>query len=367
MKLRMTTTTSHSASFWPCCTNIRRAICAVVSVWLGLLICGPIPDVLALPTADEVLTDLNISAGDQRSIREGKIVTWTASEGSDRELALGMTLLVKTNAENVLQLFREASAFNTMESVFTAHGRITGDGAPDDFAGVRLEPNGEKEARRYLEAEPGDVLNLDAKEIAAFRALKFADKAGSLPVQKVEVLIRQELLARYQAYHTKGLAGIAPYERASGHRILAGDELALASKQTKLVAKYLPFVYDAMIHFPAAKTKEGEVIDEQYYWLNIEFSERPLYVLSHRVLFRAGEAYAVLDRHFYSSHDYNSLQQGIVALPTKDGTLVNFLRRVSTDQVGGFGSGMKRLAARALMAPYIKGMLEVVRAKAEKQ
>ena len=70
MKLRMATTTSHSASFWPCCINIRRAICAIVSVWLGLMICGPIPDALALPRADEFLKELHISDSDQRSIRD---------------------------------------------------------------------------------------------------------------------------------------------------------------------------------------------------------------------------------------------------------------------------------------------------------
>lgn len=320
---------------------------------------------LALPTADEVLNELQISAGDQQNIREGKIVTWSASEGSERELALGMALLVKTKGENIVELFREASALKSMGSVITAHGKI--DGTPAAFARVKLEPNGEKEARRYLEVEPGDELNLDAKEMAAFRALKSGGKEGGTPVQKVETLIREELLARYQAYHTKGLAGIAPYERKSGHQIHASDELSLAAKQSSLVAKHLPSVYDTLINYPVAKLKEGEVREEHFYWLNIELFGRPTYVLSHRMLFRIGEAYVVLDRHFYASHDYNSLQQGMAALPTKDGMLVYVLNRVSTDQVGGFGSGMKHPVSRALMGPYIKDLLEALRAKAEKR
>jgi hypothetical protein len=331
------------------------------------MICGPIPDAVALPTADELLKQLNISARDQQGIRDGKIVTWTASEGSDRELAFGMALLAKTKGENIGQLFREASAFQTIEAGLTAHGKITGGGVLDDFADVRLEPNGEEEALRYLEAEPGDVLNLEAEEIAAYRTLKSSVKGGAVPVQKVERLIRQGLLARYQAYKTKGLAGIAPYERKSKHRLLAGDELTLATKQAKLVAKYLPFVYDVMSNYPIVKTKEGEAVEEQYYWLNVELSGRPLYVLSHRMLFRVDEAYAVLDRHFYSSHDYNCLQQGLVALPTDDGMLITYLRRVSTDQVAGFGSKVKHPLARALMVSPIKGLLEALRVKAETQ
>jgi hypothetical protein len=34
--------------------NLIR-VCAVVSVWLGLRFCGPVPDAAALPTADEAL------------------------------------------------------------------------------------------------------------------------------------------------------------------------------------------------------------------------------------------------------------------------------------------------------------------------
>ena len=104
-----------------------------------------------------------------------------------------------------------------------------------------------------------------------------------------------------------------------------------------------------------------------FYWLNMDLFGRPTYVLSHRMHFRIGEAYIASDRHFYTSHEYNSLQQGVTALPTEDGTLVINLVRVSTDQVTGFGSSAKRPVSRALMGPYLKDMYEVLRAKAEKQ
>ena len=54
-----------------------------------------------------------------------------------------------------------------------------------------LEPNGEKEAGRYLEAEPGDDHNLDNKEIAAFQALKTQSKDGGGNQKAVETLIRK--------------------------------------------------------------------------------------------------------------------------------------------------------------------------------
>ena len=149
---------------------------------------------------------------DRESIRQGKIVDWSPSEGSERELALGMAFLVKAKPDNLEKMFREAIVLKEV-SVVTAHGRIIGEGTMADLAEVKLQPNGEKEAKRYLNVEPGDELNLDAKEMAAFQALKAGGDADSVPVQKVEALVRQGLLARYHAYQSKGLSGIAPYER----------------------------------------------------------------------------------------------------------------------------------------------------------
>jgi hypothetical protein len=336
-----------------------------VSVWIGLTFNGPGLEAATLPTADEVLQELNISDSDQQSIREGKIVKWSATEGSDRELAVGMVLLAKTQATNFVELFREASAYKE-ETAVTAHGEIAGDGTLADFAGVKLEPNGKKEARRYLEAEPGEELNLDAKEIAAFRALKSAGGKDAVSIKEVEALVRQTLLSRYQAYRAKGLGGIAPYERTDGRRLLPSDELSLAIKQMKLLAKYVPSVYTTLLNYPAAKDGQ-KPLEEHFYWLNLDLFGRPTYVLSHRMLFQVGEAYFTSDRHFYTGHDYNSLQQGVTALPTKDGLLVITLARVSTDQVAGFGSSAKHAISRALMGPYFTGLYETLRAKAEKK
>jgi hypothetical protein len=349
----------------PCGMTRRIITCPALSLWIGLMVNGSIIEAATLPTADEVLQELNLSESDRADIRQGKIVKWTATEGSERELAVGMVLLAKTKATSFLEIFREASAYKEEKSV-TAHGKIAGDGTLADFAGVKLEPNGEKEARLYLEAKPGDELNLDAKEIAAFRALKSAGGKDAVPVKEVETLVRETLLSRYQAYRAKGLAGIAPYERASGRRLIASDELSLAIKQMKLLAKYVPSVYGTLLNYPAAKDGQ-KALEEHFYWLNLDLFGRPTYALSHRMLFQVGDVYFASDRHYYTSHDYNSLQQGVTALPTKDGTLVITLVRVSTDQVAGFASSAKHTVSRALMGPYFIGLYETLRTKAEKQ
>ena len=217
VNLRTRTESDSPVLHHSCILNLLGVTRAVVSLWVGLVSCSPVLEASALPTAEELLQELKLSDGDRQSIREGNIVTWSTTEGSDRELALGMALLAKTKPASLVPLFREAAAFKHVSSII-AYGKIEGEGTVADFAGVKLAPNGEKEARRYLEAEPGDELNLDAKEIAAFRALKAASKESAVPIQKVEALIREGLLARYQAYHAKGLAGIAPYARTSGRQ-----------------------------------------------------------------------------------------------------------------------------------------------------
>ena len=367
MKSRITKAKSCSPILHRCVVNLLGATRTVVSICVALVLCSPVLEASELPTAYAVLRELQISDRDRQQIRDGNIVTWTATEGSDRELALGMALLVKTSAENLVELFREATAFKAESAIITAYGRIMGDGELADFTGLKLEPNREKEARRYLEAKPGDHLNLGTKEIAVFQALNSASKNGAVPIEKVEALIREELLARYQDYHTKGMAGVVPYARKSGSHLLASDELSIAIKQSKLVAKYLPSVSNVLLNYPAATIKEGEEFEEQFYWMNVEVSGRPTYVLIHRMHFRIGEASIVVDRHFYASHQYNCLQQGVLALPTKDGMVVTYIGRVSTDQVTGFGSSAKRPVARTMIGSHIKDMLEAIRAKAEKQ
>jgi hypothetical protein len=239
---------------------------------------------------------------------------------------------------NLAEMYRE-SVISKEIPVMTARGQITGEGTMAELAGVKLEPNAEKEARRYLEVEPGDKLNLDAKEMAAFQALTSAKKKSEVPLKEVETLIRQGLLARYQAYRTKGLAGIAPYERGHGDRRRAGDELHLFTKELTRMAKYLPAFHNFLLNYPNGKIKEeAKNLEEFFYWLNVDVFGCPTYVLVHRMLYHAGDAAVAVERQYYASHDYNSMLQAIAGLPTKEGTFCFYIGRVSTDQVAGITS-----------------------------
>lgn len=346
----------------------RRNITSVVAlVWLSVIFTGPIAEAAELPTVDEIMKELKLSDRDRENVRQGEIVDWSPSEGSDRELALGMVFLVKAKKEDLTEMYRKAMVLRDV-SVITAHGTITGQGTMAELAGVELKPNAEKEAKRYLNAEPGDELNLDAKEMAAFRALQSAGKDGAVPVKKVEELIRQGLLARYQAFHTKGLAGIAPYERGGGKQRRAGDELLLSTKQLSGVAKHLQAFHKFLLNYPNGLPKdEAKNVEEFFYWLNIDIFGRPTYVLVHRILYHVGDAAMAVERQYYASHDYNSMLQGIAALPTKEGMFLFYIGRVSTDQVAGFTSAALHPVSRAIAAPYIKDMFRDLQTKGAKR
>jgi len=321
----------------------------------------------SVPPVDTVLEELHLSDSDKQRLREGKIIDWSAGEGTDRELALGMAFLVKTKPKELADIYRQGLGFQKV-AVITAHGQIHGDGSLEDFAGVTLQPNPEKEAKRYLEAKPGTELNLNAKEIEAFRALKAGSEEGAVPVQKVEQLLRQMLLARYQAYRSKGLSGIAPYERGDGRQLHAGDELLLSTKELTRVAKHAPIFHNVLLNYPQGLAQEhSKNVEEFFYWLNIDIFGRPTYVLVHRMLAHTGMFGLAIERQFYASHDYNSMLQGIAAFPTQDGVLLLYTGRVSTDQVAGFGSSAKHPISRAIAAPYIKDMFKILQTEAEKQ
>ncbi|MEO8325302.1 MAG: hypothetical protein ABI618_05590 [Nitrospirota bacterium] len=104
-------------------------------------------------------------------------------------------------------------------------------------------------------------------------------------------------------------------------------------------------------------------VEESFFWLNIDVFSRPLLVLSHRMLSQEGDTYVASDRHFYANREYNRMQAGGGAWPKGDRSLIVYLYRFSTDQVGGFGSSAKYPISRALMGPYVEELFENVRAQ----
>lgn len=301
-------------------------------------------------TIDQELADLNLPPDAAARIRRGEMVQSDPRESSEREMAVGLTFLVQQPVVDVLQAFRAAVDLKA-DPTLSASVPLRGPGTLADFAGLVLEPNGKAEARRYLAASPGDTLNLSVDEIRTFNAL--ADTDGD-PKAKVEEQLKRLLLARYQAYLGRGLAGIPAYERRGG-TCLPAVELQRASEAARLLKLHAPALQQLLLSYPAGKPAG---LEEHWYWLRYELDGRPNYTLRHRVATLVREGFAVTDREFYVSHGYNTSQAFARFVPVPEGTMVVYRSRVSTDQVAGFGSSVKKGIGRTEMAKQLTRIFE---------
>jgi len=235
-------------------------------------------------------------------------------------------------------------------------------GALSDFSGVKLADVAA--ARAYLAAQPGTALNLSAAEIAAFQALAKQPAAASDPKTAVEALIRQQLQARYQSYDAKGLAGIAPYARASGEVRPAQDLLA-ATRASKFFAKYAPQMVQLLTDYPKGRPAD---LDERQQWALYNANGTRAIVLAQLFALPDGGTWSVAARQYYVSASYNSEQNMMLFVPADEGgTVAVMLSRVSTDQVAGFGGSMKRGIGSKMMADTLSGIAARVRQAAGKK
>jgi len=301
----------------------------------------------------QVMRDFGIPAAAAARIRSGEMVESDPAGSSDRELAVGLTFLVQQPIGSVLDAFRSAADMKADQQLL-ASAVIRG--LPDDFANLALQSD---EAQRYLAARPGDVLNLSLDEIRAFHSLA---SAGGDPQANVERQLKLALFDRYRAYLESGLDGMAPYARSWGPR-KPSDELRAASEAASLLNKYAPALWQLLRSYPRGKPAG---LEERFYLLRYSLDGRPNYTLRHRMALPAIGGVALVDRDFYVSHGYNTSQAISGLFPVPEGTVVFYRSRVSTDQVAGFGSSVKRTVGRSVMAKQLTEIFQRSRASFER-
>lgn len=304
---------------------------------------------------EQVIVDFGYAADTTARVRRGEMLEADPRESSERELAVGFTFLVKEPPAMVAKAFRKM-ADAPANPQLAAAVRIRDAGSLADFNGLILKPDGATEAKRYLTARPGETLNLSADEIRSFNAL--ASASGS-PVANVEALLAHQLLARHQSYVALGLDGIAPYARASGPQDPAAELRDAIDAASPLLWKYAPAMRQLLLSYPRDKPAG---LKENFYWLRYELDGRPNYTLRHRLALPVGDNFVVADREFYVSHGYNTSQAIAALLPVLEGTIVFYRSWVSTDQVAGFGSSVKKGIGRSVMAKQMLAIFERSRA-----
>jgi hypothetical protein len=306
----------------------------------------------ALPSAESVLGEVGFSAGEIQKVLGGELVTITLKSSSDRELAVAMAFLVTVPPSELMKDARHGLLSQTDPNTLS-WGALEGKGSLAQLAKLTLEPD-KKRAKLYLGAKPGEDLNLSEAEIKGFKALK----GESAVLDQV----RKTLLSRYQAYVAKGLDGIADYARGGGKTTPVAGDLRRASEAATGLKKHVPGFYKVLLGYPKEK---GKGLEERFDWSNYEAHGTPTYVLTHRMSMQDGDGFVVAQRQFYVSRGYNTEQALAGFFPVKQGTVVLYTNRTSTDQVTGFGGGTKRSIGSRVMASQLTDLFEKVRKKAE--
>lgn len=307
------------------------------------------------PAAADVLRELGFPASAEQSVLGGEFVKVDVKSTNDRELAVGLAFLVKVPPQKFMEELQAGLLLETDPNAI-AHGPITGSLA--DFQKLTLTPDGKSQVELYRDVEPGEDMNLSAEEIAAFNALK------GKPAAQVEDQVRKALLARYQAYRASGLAGIAPYARGRGKQTFAGKDLESASKASAYMKKELPAFYQVLLGYPQA---DAPGLTEQFSWVTYRAHGTPVRLLVHGFALTDGDAIAVCQRQFYVSGSYNAEQAVAGFLPVKEGTVVVYVNRTSTDQVTGFGGSAKRSIGSGLLASQLEDLFADLQKAATKK
>lgn len=337
------------------CTQPRavRNATARGTLALGLAIALAHAASAQLPDAEALLRDLGFVADEISRVKTGEFVEGSIAASNERELVAAIAFLVQTSpTELVNQLRRDL--LDRVDPNTIAYAMADGTPSLASFATLRLEPDAQKRAKAYLEARPGEDLNLSSEEIAAFHAL------GSAPAPAdVEAEVKRALLARLQAYQAQGLGGIAPYARSGGKTPSAGDALRLATAATKRLEALIPNAFQALLAYPRVRPAGFE---ESYDWSQFRAHGMPTFALTHSIFVPEGQSWLVAQRQFYVSSGYNCEQSISAFIPMQQGTLVVYSNRTSTDQVTGWGGGAKRAIGSKLLASGLESLYAKVQA-----
>ena len=283
------------------------------------------------PPVDELLNYLHIDKAERADLLKGKILSTNLTEGSQKELAVGVIMFVPAPMEKLVEFVRSGQWF-TGDRDIIAVGELKEPVTADSFP-----------------AEPASQSNLSATEAQALRS------GESFP---------EVLLHRFEAYRQRGLAGIEPYDRGGGKVARPGDELQGALQESELLAQYSPVLLRALQTYPREQPEDAR---HRYFWINQKVEGRPTFILTHRMVIARPEGSFMAERQFYVGHSYNSLFLLAGCLPVEGGSVVFYSNHTSTDQVAGLASGLRHSIGRGQMRDEIIKSFEQIRTTVTRQ
>ena len=309
--------------------------------------------------AIEVQELLQIPVEQRRRLVRGEIVSYPVAESGEREVAVGLAMMVPTPPSQIAQYLATGQLI-AQDSSIVEFGPVPAELSSGSMAGPGFAPAERDEAVSLLEATPGTRFNLSLAEIDASRT---ARSSADSPVrmgaaQAASNTYRRLLSLRVQSYRQAGLAGIAPYARAGGAVTDPAIDLRVAVGDVERIGRAGSEFLAVLQRYP---TDQPPQLTSQVYWVKRRVQRRPHLSLLHRMV-ATGEGPTIhLERYFYVGHSFNSMQTLTGALAYEDGTMVFSTTRVSTDEVLGMGNQLKRSVARGQVRDEMRTRLEKLR------
>ncbi len=316
-----------------------------------------------LPIAKDIITSLALTQDQVAKLDRGEIVALKIGEATEKELAISLGIYLPLAPAKLVAYFK-SGALASIDPDTIERGDMQPNSDVDVFKRFTFSSKQGDEAEGLLDAAANDKFNLSTDEIGGFVPLKtkLAAADNTALIAGVTQHYREILLQRWQAYRKGGLPGIAPYARRDGPEASPAKELRAATVSSKFLARYYPDLYNAWLNYPAELPAGAE---EQFYWLNRKVENRPTAILGHRVLQTSDAGSVILSRQFFVGHSYNSSQLTAGCLPYRNGSIVFYTHRTSTDQVAGMGSSLKHSIGREQMKEQMVKNLERIRSASQ--
>ena len=310
----------------------------------------------AAPTIEDILRAAGLDVGAKDKVLAGEIVSKELAEGSDKELAAGLVVLIRAPLAKTMQAIREHKTIEANRDILAFGTDLAKLGYSADEAG---------EAFAFLNASPGSKFNLSAHEFDRVRALearlKSDPRKDPAALEAVNSEYRAILADRLAAYQKGGAKAVAPYSRGK-NEAKPSDELALAVIETVNV-KLFPEFHEALAGYPFAP-REG--IEEEFLWFKQRIEKRPVLILAHRMYQRTPQYGLMMERQIYVGASYNSSQTIAGGVEQGGNLIALYANRCFTDQVAGSMSGMKHRLGRGQMIGELKALFENIRKTLER-
>ena len=233
----------------------------------------------------------------------------------------------------------------------------------DVFKRFTFSPKQGDEAEGLLDAAANDKFNLSTDEIAGFAPLKrkFAAADDIALIAGVTQHYREILLQRWQAYRKGGLPELHPTHGVMGQRQVLQRNYAPQPSAASFWHAIIPICITlGSITPPNCLRGGGAILLAQP---ESGKSAHGYSRLSRPANFRAGSV--ILSRQFFVGHSYNSSQLTVGCLPYRNGSIVFYTHRTSTDQVAGMGSSLKHSIGREQMKEQMVKNLERIRSASQ--